>query len=684
MLFRLSLSNIRRSLRDYAIYFFTLIIGVSVFYVFNAIGTQAAMLRMSESQYQIIRLLESLLSGMSVFVAGVLALLIVYASRFLMKRRNREFALYMTLGMSKAKISAILLLETLIIGIGSLGVGLVLGIGLSQLSSALVANLFEADMSAYRFSVSGEAIGKTILYFAVMYLIVMLFNSVVVTKMKLITLMQSGKKSEQIKLKNPVLCIVIFLIAAAILGYAYYQIGYNPNAIDSPALFMVYTGMAFVGTFLVFWSVSGMMLRILKAAKGIYHRGLNCFTFRQISSKVNTMVFSMTIICMMMLITICTLSSAFSIRNSLNRNLKTYCAADCELSLLQVSIDENGEETYVAADLSEVPGLDLTGIIGDSVQLSTYFDPGLTMETALGIYAAEAKELYPMLFYDNQEEIIRVSDYNALSRLYGREELTVESDEYILLCDYPNQRALFDTALASGSTERTIFGRTLHARYDKCQDGFVDLCAQAINMGIFVVADDVVDADSAYLTRLIGNYTGETAEEKEAQEKELLARIEQAQNDLNAAHPDEYYLGAETKIQLYESAVGLGAVVTFLGLYIGIVFLIACGAILALKELSESVDSIGRYEMLRKIGAEESAINGSLFVQTGIFFLLPLLLGALHSVFGMKFATYILNEMGTERVGASILSTVLMILVIYGGYFLVTYLCGKGIIKGRS
>ena len=177
MLFKLSLSNIRRSLRDYAIYFFTLIIGVSVFYVFNAIGGQAAMLRMSEAQYEMVRLLETVISGTSVFVAGVLGLLIVYASRFLMKRRNREFALYMTLGMSKRRISAILLLETLIIGVGSLFVGLLIGIGLSQLSSALVANLFEADMTSYRFTVSGSAIVKTIVYFAVMYLVLMVFNN---------------------------------------------------------------------------------------------------------------------------------------------------------------------------------------------------------------------------------------------------------------------------------------------------------------------------------------------------------------------------------------------------------------------------------------------------------------------------------------------------------------------------
>ena len=227
MLCKLSFSNIRRSLRDYAIYFFTLMIGVAVFYVFNAISDQAAMTRVDADTREIVRMLGIAISSTSVFVAGVLGLLIVYASRFLMKRRNSEFALYLMLGMTKGKISAILLLETFLIGIGSLAAGLLLGVGLSQVMSALVVSLFEADMSAYHFMVSGGAILKTIIYFAVMYIVVMLLNSVVVSRFKLIDLMQSGKKSEQIKLKNPWVCVIVFVLAAVMLGLAYSLVGWR-------------------------------------------------------------------------------------------------------------------------------------------------------------------------------------------------------------------------------------------------------------------------------------------------------------------------------------------------------------------------------------------------------------------------------------------------------------------------
>ena len=680
MLFKLSLSNIRRSLRDYAIYFFTLIIGVSVFYVFNAIGSQSAMMRMTESQYEIIELLDTLLSGMSVFVAGVLGLLIVYASRFLMKRRNKEFALYMTLGMSKWKISAILLVETVIIGIGSLFVGLIIGIGLSQLMSALVANLFEADMSAYKFSISGEAIVKTAVYFAVMYLVVMFFNSIVVTRMKLIDLIQSGRKSEKISLKNPVLCVLLFIVSAVSLGYAYYNVS-NQNSGMNNRKFIICIVIGCAATFCIFWSVSGMLLRIVMSMKNVYHHSLNSFTFRQISSKVNTMVFSMTVICLMLFFTICALSSAFSVRNSLNRNLKKYCAADCEI----YSLLTNGEKTFNDASLEDIynnAGVSLTDGLADHVHFTTYIDTTFTLEKVMGKYMEQVD--IPMLDKDYAQEIISVSDYNALCRLYGKETVTLENDEYILLCNYTEQRSFFNMALAVRS-DMTIFGKTLHSRYDTCQDGFINISAQALNMGVFVVPDEVIDKSCGMIDHLAGNFDAETDEERKAVEADINERFNTATQLWRESHPHEgFAVSLDTKTEIYEGAVGLGAIVTFLGLYIGLVLLIACGAILALKELSESADSITRYEMLRKIGAEESDINRSLFAQTGIFFLLPLILACVHSVFGMKFSSIILESIGTQQVGASMLLTTIIILLIYGGYFLVTYFCSKGIIKDRK
>ncbi len=681
MLFKLSLSNIRKSLRDYAIYFFTLVIGVSVFYVFNAIGGQAAMLKISSDSRQVVELLKTMLSGVSVFVAGVLGLLIVYASRFLMKRRNKEFALYMMLGMSKGRISAILLLETGIIGIGSLGVGLIVGIGLSQLMSALVANLFEADMTAYQFTVSGEAIVKTIIYFAVMYLVVMIFNSGAISRFKLIDLLNSGKRSEQIKLKNPAICVMIFLLAAAALGYAYYQVGWNYGEITEKKMALcIILGAA--STFFIFWSVSGLLLRIVMSAKNLYFRSLNAFTFRQISSRVNTMVFSMTVICLMLFVTICALSGAFSMRNSMNANLQELCPADFELS---ANLNEPLEGLDIVSECKD-NGLDVTAYAGEYARFYTYGDSGFTLGGFCGSELERVRSEFQLLDYNTVEQLIGVDDYNALMRLYGKETLSINDDEYILLCDFKSMKAIRDSVLETDG-DITVYGHTLRAKYNKCRDGFISISAQHTNIGIFVVPDSVLEGQLPNSEYVIGNYKAADKAGKEETEQSLRRdydeKLSKNFSDLSFRKAGGSF-SLDTKIHIASAAVSLGAIVTFLGLYIGLVFLIACGAILALKELSESVDSIVRYEMLRKIGAEESDISKSLFRQTGIFFLLPLLLACVHSVFGMKFAAYFLEIFGTEKMAESIAATSIIILLIYGGYFLITYFCGKGIIKGRK
>lgn len=332
MLFKLSMQNIKKSIKDYAIYFFTLILGVAIFYVFNSIETQSAMLAVSSDTREIIELLTTTLSGVSVFIAFVLGFLVIYASRFLMKRRNKEFGLYLVLGMGKRKVSLILFFETLLIGIISLVVGLVIGVAASQLTSVFVAKMFEADMTKYQFIFSEAACIKTILYFAIIYVIVILFNTFSIGKCKLIDLFQGGKKSESVKVKNAWVCIIVFVIAVALLGTAYYNVTSGYEAIQEMKQILWYIAMGCIGTFLIFWSLSGLLLKVVSSMKGIYYKGLNSFTFRQLSSRVNTNVFSMTIICLMLFITICVLGSGLTVRNSMVANLNELAPADIEIS----------------------------------------------------------------------------------------------------------------------------------------------------------------------------------------------------------------------------------------------------------------------------------------------------------------------------------------------------------------
>lgn len=426
MLFKLSLKNISKSIKDYAIYFFTLILGVAIFYVFNAIDDQSVMMKVSSTTAEIIKLMTNVLSGVSVFVSIILAFLIVYASRFLIKRRNKEFGVYLTLGMSKKKISLILFIETLIIGIVSLVVGLGIGFLLSQLMSILVANMFEADLTRFQFVFSTNACIKTLIYFSIMYFVVMIFNTINISKCKLIDLMYSNKKSEKIKLKNPLFCTIVFIISCIALGFAYYQVtGGIEKMADANSIF-VPIGVGAISTFFVFWSLSGLLLKIFISMKNIYYKGLNSFTLRQFSSKINTMTFSMTIICLMLFITICVLSSALSMKNSLNKNVIEFSPRDIEISKpANVDLEVNDFtdkqiENYKLSfeEIFTKNGFDFKKF-KNIVYFSLYADDYVTLKSTLGTYYKTAKKNYPFLRYDDYIVLMKNSDYNNLANNFN-------------------------------------------------------------------------------------------------------------------------------------------------------------------------------------------------------------------------------------------------------------------------
>ena len=690
MLCKLSFKNIKKSIKDYAIYFFTLILGVAIFYVFNALDSQTVMINVSSSTAELIDLMMTMLSSVSVFVSFILGFLIIYASRFLMKRRNKEFGIYLTLGMSKRKISFILFLETLLIGILSLFVGLVFGVLLSQIMSLVVANMFEANLTKFSFVFSTSACIKTIFYFSIMYLLVMIFNTISVSKCRLIDLLSGSKKAEKIKLKNPYLCIFIFIVSCIVLGKAYHMVTVEFLSLQDVKDAIKPILMGAVSTFFIFWSLSGLLLRICMSIKGFYYKGLNSFTLRQFSSKINTTVFSTTIICLMLFITICLLSACLTMKNSMNANIRELAPVDADFSII-MNMDRYYDDFrsmgfndaqiknshYTVKEMFELYDFDITSYFKNYIEVNLYTTPDLTMNHTLGSKLEMVRTNFPFLDYDDPEAIMKISDYNQVARLYGKKEYSLEEDQYMIIADFKSTVEIRNLALKNHET-LSLFGNTLSPKYDSCQDGFLEMSSNHINTGIILVPDNIIDEEYLYENHLIGNYKTSDPEE--------IVEIENQINQLDDDNPkvNEYLLpGGSTKLAIREATVGLSAMVTFIGLYLGVIFLISSAAILGLKELSESSDNKERFQMLRKIGADEKMITKALFRQIAIFFLLPLILALIHSIFGIMFAVKVLEVFGTNELLPSIIATAIFLILIYGGYFLITYFCSKNIIKEK-
>lgn len=657
MLFSLSLKNIKKSFKDYAIFFVTLILGVMIFYVFNSLESQTVMLKINDSVKDVIELMNKVMSGISVFVSFVLGFLIVYANRFLMKRRKREFGIYLTLGMSKTQISKILIVETIIIGLISLLVGLLAGIVLSQLMSIVVANMFAADMEQFTFVLSMSAMFKTCLYFSIMYLLVIIFNTIQVNSLQLIDLMMAHRQNEKIKQKNILLCLIVFICSTILLAYAYYNVTVDAANLTSSFSILLQMAYGAIATYLIYWSVAGLIIRLVTLKKNFYFHHLTSFTVKQISSKINTTVLSMTVICLLLFLTICIFSSAVALNKNANNEIDKLAPAD-----LQMYHDAKGDQQKVIDYL----GNDQKDVIKDFKEyltFETYYSDQLTLGDTYGTLYSDVSEE----FLNENERIIKISDYNKLAKYFKLPTYDLKDDEYVVIGNYRNNIEVRSLGLKE-KPDIVINNVTYHSKFDECKIGFLSMQSSPMDMGVYIVPDNVVKNMSISESYLVANYN---ANDKESRNKIDQEMIKYRSDDLIVT----------TKIEIAASSLGMGAMVIFIGLYIGIVFLISCAAILALKELSECIDNKNKYQTLRKIGVDEKMINRSLFCQIGLHFAFPLILAIIHSIFGIQVCLIMLESVGELNILDAIKMTALLLVLIYGGYFIITYFCGKRIIK---
>lgn len=646
-LFNISLKNIRKSFKNYLIFFITTIFGVAIFYVFNSLSDQAVMLKINESNVSLIDTLGSIMSVISVFVAVVLGFLIVYANTFLIKRRNKEFGIYLILGMGKVKVAAILIIETVVIGIISMAAGLIVGIAASQGMSILIANLFEADLTKFRFVVSKAAIMKTILYFCIMYGVVLILDIIVSGSRRLINLINSGKKGEKEINRNPVLCVIVFIIACILLGTAYYKVTAGMEDIDSIAGVATQIVKGIVGTFLLMFSISGLFLLLVRAKKKFYYKKLNAFTTREISSKINTAVFSAGIISLMMFFSICCLSTVFSVKKSIDNNIRKLIPVDIQY------------ETLHTSDAANDPPIDelVDKLVKDKSNLEDMF--------TVNMYYMDNDNYH---YHFNQiNEYMHVSDYNKVARRFGNEEIELKDDEYAVIGNM--EQMMGKNYLKPDGAVITINGKEYKPQSGDMYYGFVYIDNYEDCYGKYIVPDDVDFSDAeAHMEVLMADLKGDKKTYKDTNKKMYFDDV------VYGAREGGYYMNVYCKYEIINISTRLTVVLVFVGIYLGIVFIITGAAILSLKLLSESVRNKEKYTILRKIGVDNRMIRKSVFTQCMIYFGLPLSVAVMHSVFGIQTCTKMMSFYGKSGLLYSILITALIIVLIYGGYALATYL----------
>ena len=655
MLFSLSVKNFKKSIRDYSIYFFTMILGIAVFYIFNAIETQTAMMEVTKTKAAIIDMMNGVMDGVSIFVSFILGYLIVYASRFMLKKRKMEFGVYMTLGMSRVKIAGILWMETIWMGVISLVAGLLAGMGISQFMSLMVSHLFQADVSRFVFVISWKAVVKSILYFLIIYTVVMVLNTIAISRTKLIDFMTAGRKKEKNLLKNPVVSVVIFLLACGILGYAYYNVTAGAENLESEFQVLAQVLLGIVGTILVFWSFAGFFMWILGKMPKIYYKKINSFVFGELSNKLNSTVISCSVICLLMFMTICILFSAFARKDFKEAEAKKLAPVDISM------VKDLGDGKTIEEIMEEknISGKDFQ----DTLNLTTYELPEVTKGNIVGDVVD--REKFGEAYLNQQIELISVSTYNQAAEKYHLPTYELEEDQYLVIADMEGAVGILNMGLKE-DPELTIKGKTYYPKENTCQDGFLMMNYDPQNMGFILVPDSVkFTEEEQKKDYFIADYAKDTKAFREEMDEEFFER-------LNGEKSDEFSVYFTTQSSVYDDSIGSSAMYIFLGLYLGICFLISGSAVLSLKMLSDAADSKEKYRILQKLGCDQKQICRGLRKQNGMVFLLPVILAAVHSVFGIQVCMEMLSIYETKGTAPALVLTMILIGMIYGGYYLVS------------
>ena len=694
MLPKIALGNVRKSLRDFSVFFITLVFGVCAFYAFASINDQTAVINLTELQSEAVSAVMRMLSSVSVFVAVILGFLVVYANRFLVRRRKREFGIYLTLGMGRAQVAAIMVMETLAVGVAALVVGLVLGVLLSQVMMYVTANLFEATIPGFAFVFSPGAALSTLACYAAIFALSLLLNVREVSRYRLIDLINADKVSEKVKARSLPVCVVLFLVSLVLMGVAYRTLLENGVMSDK---FGQATALVSVGTALFFFSVSGFLLRFLQGRPGVYLRGLNAFTLRQLNSRVNTAWVSITLVCAMLFVAICGVCTGFSVSRGISDALEKGSPYDASINayprgLMIAGMDDADYDLPEVNEEAASDGFDMVAamrrkvsdwddIVSATAQVNQYMPSGAqggisqrwAYETTS--YATDATLDEVLGQNDSRFAFVRVSQYNALRALLGEKPVELGRDECLVWSDF-TPLDVFWEAFIDQHPGFEALGTTLHPR-GMAHETLCNTSAASVT-GALVVPDEVLPDDLVpAMTSLDVTYSGSVDECEQRFQDACEAACGPAESRGVEAWPVCFM---ETRQAMADSTVGLTVVTTYLAIYIGLILLISCASVLSIQQLSAVADDVSRYRVLAELGAEPAQIRGALMVQVGVYFVFPLVVAVCHAACALTSINGLISLATGFDVSNALVATVCFVVALYGGYFLLTYQTSKAMV----
>ena len=737
MLMKLALRNVRRSMRDYAVYFVTLTLGVAVFYAFNAIGDSRVLFEAQEgaenmflaSGASVFDILSQVMTYFSVVVAVVLGFLVLYANRFVVRARKKEFGTYLLLGMSPRQVSSVVLTETLIVGVLALAVGLGLGFLISQAIAFATAGLIGVAISDYHLLFSIHSAQLTLGCFALIFVVVALFNAVQISRCKLATLLSANSRNERMPVRNPLICLIVFVLSCLILAKAYAELNID-GLVYFGEHFRIATLLMLVGTLGLFWSASGFFILLIQRLRGVYFKGLAMFTMRQIATKVNTAFVSLWAVSVLLFFSIVVFSTGFSLASVLSDQLEENTQFDVSIRASLMALDTSdmeavpseqyGGEDEKAAAIEETKAQRneicrlwqenggstaayLKSLIPDwdervtgSAQVDTWLANDLTnkqLADACGFTLDQIGSDESSSMADKGVQYVSLSQFNAARQLAGEKPIELAADEY-LVDNTVDKSAKYAQALGQKGRTITVDGHGLTASGQVVSQS-LQVSSMSCLLAVLVVPDELAAERSAagdlpYLSELNINLASDSQEQamkdmmaeygKAAPPSEELA--EKGWTYDSRPWPVSYY---DTSESVVADSMGLTLLLVYLALYIGFIFLMTTAAVLSVQQLSEVADSIPRYRLLAQLGCDRGMVLRSLRTQVGIYFGAPLLVAGCHSACAISVLyENLLSIWGASAVASTLTVGVALVIAVYAIYLVSTYLVARSAVASGA
>ncbi|EGT4977351.1 ABC transporter permease, partial [Clostridioides difficile] len=500
---------------------------------------------------------------------------------------------------------------------------------------------------------------KTIVYFGIMFLLVMIFNTYIISKYKIIDLLTIGRKTEDIKFKSPFVYTITFILCIISLIIAYsmvLKVGLNPK---NPKFIMSIV-LGVIGTILFFYSLAGFALYIVKKNKNIYFKGLNIFVVKQINSKINTNFISISIICLMLFLTIGILSTGFGFKSALNAGLKGATPFDASATMI---VHEKCKVKNIKESFEKV-GIKFNK--GDKVAYyDEYINGNKLSDVMQGQYSGRV---------DFEVAYIKSSQYNEIRKLRGEKSITLSKDEVLITSNATEVVPSIEEYMKNNKIIK-IDNKAYNIKNKKVIKDNLRTDFTETNALTVVVNDKLCDSMEISSSIVNINFASDNNEKSQENfDKRLKSKYS------STSFYEVGTVSGGSRNAMYNDNNGMTSTILFVGIYLGIVFLISSMAVLALQQLSEASDSIDRYVSLKKLGASKNSISKTIFTQTLMYFSIPVGLALVHSVVGIQVANNFISRLNKPDIGASSLMTVGILMLVYAVYFYTTYQGYKNIV----